>query len=60
MSNALATATVTIDGVTETVAICYEEIERQALRDVEELRASLRADWDDDAAAEERFIIVLW
>ncbi len=55
-----ATATVTCDGVTEQVAICYAPTDAELIREIEALRATLRADYDDAVRAEERYVIVLW
>jgi len=60
MMTTQATATVTCDGVTERVAIGYFPTDAELVREIEELRATLRADYDDAVRAEEKYIIVLW
>ncbi len=60
MMHTQGTATVTCDGVTEQVAICYAPTDAELIREIEELRATLRADYDDAVRAEERYVIVLW
>jgi hypothetical protein len=60
MFNTDVFATVTCDGVTENVGIQYLPSDAELIREIEALRATLRADYDDDARAEEKYIIVLW
>ncbi len=60
MLNTGAFATVTCDGVTEKVGIQYLPSDAELVREIEALRATLRADYDDDVRAEEKYVIVLW
>jgi hypothetical protein len=60
MLNTGAFATVTCDDVTERVAVGYFPTDAELAREIEALRATLRADYDDDVRAEEKYVIVLW
>jgi hypothetical protein len=60
MLNTEAFATVTCDGVTERVAVGYFPTDAELVREIEALRATLRADYDDEVRAEEKYVIVLW
>jgi hypothetical protein len=60
MFNTGAFATVTCDGVTENVGIQYLPSDAELVREIEALRATLRADYDDEVRAEEKYVIVLW
>ena len=60
MFNTGAFATVTCDDVTERIAVGYFPTDAELVREIEELRATLRADYYDAVRAEEKYIIVLW